>query len=302
MEAIISFEELSDHLIKSGIRRKVAVVCADDPETEYAVARAVEEGFATFVMIGDAKRLEAYPKIKTFGDKIQIVDILDSDEAARQAVAMARNGEVDAIMKGIINTDNLLRAILNKETGILPKGRVLTHLSVAQVPAYHKLLFFSDPAVIPYPTLDQRRQMIRYDVATCQKFGIIHPKVALIHFTEKVNPKFPNSVDIATLVEEAGDSTFGEAIVAGPMDVKTACDLHSAQVKHISSPVCGDADILIFPNIESGNTFYKALSFFAGADMAGMLQGPSCPVVLPSRSDSGMSKYNSLALAVMCAN
>ncbi len=301
MQPLRNFKELASHLKEAGLRKKIAVVCADDPETEYAVTRALKEGFADFVMVGDKDRLAQYPALSEFADRIEIVDIKDSDEAARHAVALAREGKVDVLMKGIINTDNLLRAILNKETGILPKGTLLTHLTAAEVPAYHKLIFFSDVAVIPYPTLEQRVQMIEYDLDTVRKFGIEQPKVALIHFTEKVNPKFPNSVDYKTIVEMASEGRFGNALIGGPMDVKTACDLHSAKVKHIESAVCGDADLLIFPNIESGNTFYKTLTLFGKAEVAGILRGPKVPVVLPSRSDSGLSKYNSLAMAVLSA-
>lgn len=301
MQALKNFSGLTGHLKDAGVHKRVAVVCADDPETEYAVSRALREGFADFVMVGDRSRLEAYPELAKYSDRLEIVDIKDSDEAARHAVALAREGKVDVIMKGIINTDNLLRAILNKETGILPKGAVLTHITAAEIPGYHKLLFFSDVAVIPYPTLEQRESMISYGIATLHRFGITNPKVALIHFTEKVNPKFPNSVDYQTLVAKNREGAFSDAILGGPMDVKTACDLHSAKVKHIDSPVCGEADLLIFPNIESGNTFYKAVTLFAKAEVAGMLEGTEVPVVLPSRSDSGMSKYNSLAMAVLTA-
>lgn len=301
MQALKNFSELTEHLKNNGVRKRVSVVCADDPETEYAVCRALREGFADFIMVGDRTRLEAYPDLAEFTGRIEIIDIKDPDEAARHAVALAREGKADVIMKGIINTDNLLRAILNKETGILPKGSVLTHITAGEIPGYHKLLFFSDVAVIPYPTLEQRKSIIEYGISTLRRFGISQPKVALIHFTEKVNPKFPNSVDYQELVCLSKEGAFGEAILAGPMDVKTACDLHSAKVKHIESPVCGDADLLIFPNIESGNTFYKTVTLFAKAEVAGMLQGPKVPVVLPSRSDSGMSKYNSLAMAILTA-
>lgn len=301
MQALKNFSGLTGHLKDAGVRKRVAVVCADDPETEYAVSRALREGFADFVMVGDRSRLDAYTELSKYADRLEIIDIKDSDEAARHAVALAREGKVDVIMKGIINTDNLLRAILNKETGILPKGSVLTHITAAEIPGYHKLLFFSDVAVIPYPTLAQRESMINYGISTLHRFGIMNPKIALIHFTEKVNPKFTNSVDYQTLVKMNLEGAFGDALLAGPMDVKTACDLHSAAVKHIESPVCGDADLLIFPNIESGNTFYKTITLFAKAEVAGILEGTDVPVVLPSRSDSGLSKYNSLAMAVLTA-
>ena len=205
----------------------------------------------------------------------------------------------DILMKGIINTDNLLRAILDKEHGLLPKGKILTHLAVMQIPTYDKLLFFSDAAVIPRPTLQQRIEMIWYAIHTCRHFGIEQLRIALIHCTEKVSAKFPHSLDYVNIVELAEAGEFGNVIIDGPLDVKTSCEKTSGNIKGIVSPIDGEADVLIFPNIESGNAFYKAVSLFSHADMAGLLQGPSCPVVLPSRSDSGLSKYYSIAMACL---
>jgi phosphate butyryltransferase len=205
-------------------------------------------------------------------------------------------------MKGIINTDNLLRAVLNKEHGLLPKGNVLSHITVAEIPTYNKLLFFSDAAVIPRPTLVHFDAMVRYNLEVCRRMGIDTPRIALVHCTEKVNEKFPHTLDYVTLKERAGAGEYGEMYIDGPMDVKTACDAHSGEVKGISSPVVGHADMVIFPNIESANTFYKTLSLFGDANMAGMLQGTMAPVVVPSRADSGNSKFYSLALACVCSD
>ena len=225
-------------------------------------------------MIGDSAILEKYPTLKKYPQYVSTLHIEDSDEAAREAVRIVREGGADILMKGIINTDNLLRAILDKEHGLLPKGKILTHLAVMQIPTYDKLLFFSDAAVIPRPTLQQRIEMIWYAIHTCRHFGM-------------------NIVELA----EAGE--FGNVIIDGPLDVKTSCEKTSGNIKGIVSPIDGEADVLIFPNIESGNAFYKAVSLFSHADMAGLLQGPSCPVVLPSRSDSGLSKYYSIAMACL---
>ena len=212
---------------------------------------------------------------------------------------IVREGGADILMKGIINTDNLLHAILDKEKGLLPKGKILTHLAVMQIPTYDKLLFFSDAAVIPRPTLQQRIEMIWYAICTCRHFGIEQPRVALIHCTEKVSAKFPHSLDYVNIVELAEAGEFGNVIIDGPLDVRTACEQASGDIKGIVSPINGQADVLIFPNIESGNAFYKSVSLFAKAEMAGLLQGPICPVVLPSRSDSGLSKYYSIAMACL---
>jgi phosphate acetyltransferase/phosphate butyryltransferase len=303
MKPIKTFAELTDHLRGLKCRRRVAVVCADDPNTEYAVSRALEEGIAEFLMIGDAAVLENYPALKKYPDEVKTLHMESPDEAAREAVRIVREGGADILMKGIINTDNLLHAILDKEKGLLPGGKILTHLSVVEIPAYDKLLFFSDAAVIPRPTLQQRIEMIWYAIHTCRSFGIERPRIALIHFTEKVSAKFPNSLDYVNIVELAEGGEFGDVIVDGPLDVRTACEKSSGDIKGIVSPINGEADVLIFPNIESGNAFYKTVSLFGRAEMAGLLQGPVCPVVLPSRSDSGLSKYYSIAMACLtCKN
>lgn len=277
MEPITNFSMLTGHLRSLNCRKRIVVVRPDDDSTRYAMQRASEEGLAEFIPINHS----------------------DADVAAREAVTLVRRGEADILMKGIINTDNLLRAILDKEHGLLPPGRVLTHLAVMQIPTYHKLLFFSDAAVIPRPTLQQRIEMIQYAIRTCRSFGISCPRISLIHCTEKVSTKFPHSLDYVNIVELAEAGEFGNVVIDGPLDVKTSCEKHSGDVKGIASPINGDADVLIFPNIESGNAFYKAVSLFAHADMAGLLQGPTCPVVLPSRSDSGLSKYYSVAMACL---
>ncbi|MDE6529089.1 MAG: phosphate butyryltransferase [Muribaculaceae bacterium] len=300
MQQISTFSQMIEHLRQTGLRKRVAVVCPYDEETIAAATRAHSEGLADLIMLGDSRLATVLPESLATAPGVEVVTIEDADEAARTAVNMVHQGTADILMKGLINTDNFLRAILNKENGLLPKGRLLTHLSVAQLPTYKKLLFFSDVAVIPYPTIDQRVEIISYDLDTCRKLGISQPKVALIHFTEKVNPKFPNSTDYVKLIEMADAGRFGDVKMGGPMDVKTACDSHSAEVKGLTSDVCGDADLLIFPNIESGNTFYKTITLFGNAVIAGILQGPSCPVILSSRSDSAESKFLSMALA--CIN
>lgn len=299
MKPIRNFDELTAHLKTLNRRKKIAVVCANDPNTEYAIARALEEGIAEFIMIGDSAILEKYPTLKKYPDYVKTIHIENSDEAARAAVQLVREGGADVLMKGIINTDNLLRAILDKETGLLPKGKVLTHISVVQIPTYNKLLFFSDAAVIPRPTLQQRIEMIWYAIHTCHHFGIERPRIALIHFSEKVSAKFQNSLDYVNLVELAEAGEFGNVIIDGPLDVRAACEEASADIKGIVSPINGQADVLIFPNIDAGNTFYKSVCLFAHGEAAALLQGPECPVVLPSRSDSGLSKYYSMAMACL---
>ncbi|MGL5272254.1 MAG: phosphate acyltransferase [Phocaeicola sp.] len=300
MEPIQSFAQMMQLLRAKKARKRVVVVCPNDPHTEYVIIRCLREGIASFLLVVDTPhRAHAESIQHLYPDHVTIYEAEGIDDAATQAVWLVREGLGDVLMKGLINTDNLLRAILHKEKGLLPKGAVLSHLTVAQVPRSKKLLFFSDSAVIPRPTLAQFQAMLRYDLAICRRFDIVAPRVALIHSSEKVSEKFPHTLDYVTLKEEAEAGVYGTVYIDGPMDIKTACDAHSGEVKGICSPVMGQADLLIFPNIEASNVFYKTLSFFGDANTAGILTGPIAPVVLPSRADSGNSKYYSLVLACL---
>ncbi|MDE7089489.1 MAG: phosphate butyryltransferase, partial [Prevotella sp.] len=220
------------------------------------------------------------------------------DAAATKAVALVHEGKADVIQKGLLNTDNLLKAILNKETGILPKGQVLTHLTCAKLPQYDKLLFMTDVAVIPYPTKEQREQQLRYLLNLCRKMGVEEPRVALINCSEKVNAKhFPCTVEYQELVEQTRLGLFGPCIVDGPLDLKTSLSPAALHKKGLQSPLEGRSDGLIFSDIQAGNVFYKTITLFCNAQTAAILQGPQVPVVLTSRADSADNKFYSLALA-----
>ena len=275
MKAIQCFDELVNHLRQTAMRRRVAVVCPDE-STRGAVERASEAGFAEPVWVEDA----------------------DVDVAAAKAVALVREGKADVIQKGLLNTDNLLKAILNKETGILPKGQVLTHLTCAKLPMYDKLLFMTDVAVIPYPTKEQREQQLVYLLNLCRKMGVGEPRVALINCSEKVNAKhFPCTIEYQELVEKSKTGVFGPCIVDGPLDLKTSLSPAALHKKGLTSPLEGRSDALIFPDIQAGNVFYKTITLFCQAQTAAILQGPQVPVVLTSRADSADNKFYSLALA-----
>ena len=300
MNNIKTFGALIEELAKKGMRKKVAVVWATDTSTQQAVAQALADGFIEAVMVGCVEQLQELDILKPHQSHISYIDATSPDEAAALAVQLVRDGNADVLMKGLINTDNLLRAVLNKETGILPKGNILTHIAVAEMPSNDKLLLFSDAAVIPYPTHEQRVKQVQYIAAMARSLGVDQPRVSLIHCSEKVNEKhFPHTAGYKEISAMASEGAFGNCIVDGPLDVKTSCCRESLITKGIDSPVGGEADALIFPDIEAGNTFYKTITLFAGAKTAGVLQGPAAPVVVPSRSDSTQCKYNSLAVAVM---
>lgn len=302
MESISSFADLTAHLASVNCRKRMAVANAVDSHTLDAVLRAVNSGIIEAFLIGDVASIES-PELfeQNPSPYIHIIDIPEVQLATLEAVRMVKSGEADILMKGLVNTDVLLRAILDKEKGILPAGKVLTYNAAMEVPGYHKLIFFSDPVVIPSPSLVQRIAMIKYAVATAYKFGIKHPKVALIHATEVANPKIHYMQDYLDIMQMWRDGEFGDVIMDGPLDIFLALDTERGSIKNVPTPVLGDADILIFPNFECANTFYKGLSLFAGAEMGGLLQGTDKPVVLTSRSESVDSKFYSIAMACVLA-
>ncbi len=220
------------------------------------------------------------------------------ERAAQKAVALIRRGDADVLMKGLIGTDLLLKAILNKVSGLLPEGNVLTHMSVAEIPTYPKLLFFTDVAVIPYPTQKQRIAQVRYASDICHRMGIKEPRIALIHCAEHGGRQFPFVDGYPDIIRLSREGAFGRCIVDGPLDVKSACSLDALEAKGITSPLNGEADVLIMPDIEAGNAFYKSMTLFAQAYTAGILWGAQCPVVVPSRGDSAEAKFNSILFAL----
>ena len=278
MKAIQSFEELHQLVRTNGKHRRIVAVKPEDEATCEALRLAEEEGLADIIRIHDKL----------------------PERAAEKAVALIRRGDADVLMKGLIGTDILLRAILNKVSGLLPEGRVLSHLSVAEIPTYPKLLFFTDVAVIPFPTQRQRIAQIQYATHVCHQMGIHEPRIALIHCAEHGGRQFPYVDGYQDIKQMAAAGDFGRCIVDGPIDVKSACSLQALQAKGIVSPLNGEADVLIMPDIEAGNAFYKAMTLFAKARTAGILWGTQCPVVVPSRGDNAEAKFNSIIFALAC--
>ena len=293
-KTIKDFSQLIALLKEKNVCKRTAVAWPEDAHTQEAVTRAAQEGFISPILVCSEDTAEGYAGRHGF----QSVIARTPEEAAQKAVGLVREKQADVLMKGFLNTDVLLRAILDKAVGILPKDTVLTHITVAKLPEYHKLLFFTDAAVIPAPTDKQRREQVRYVVDFCHAFQIDCPRVSLIHCSEKVDERhFPYTASYATLREEGENGAFGFCLIDGPLDLKTSCSPEAMSVKRIDSPIGGDADALIFPDIEAGNLFYKAVTLFCRAETAAVLQGTMAPVVLPSRGDTVESKLYSLALA-----
>ena len=297
MLAIRSFSELTSHLQQLSQHKKLVVVNPADANSMEAITRAVDMGFVSVQIIGNPEDYDIQLLEKQ--QDIQFIDCRDPVVASTMAVEMVKSGAADILMKGLVNTDILLHAVLKKGTGLVPFGNVVTFIAAIEIPGYPKLLFITDPAVIPEPNVRQRTAIIRYAIDTARNFGISKPKVALLHGTEKMNPKLNFMSDYKKMLELGQANEFGDAIVAGPLDLFLAINPELGKIKQVDTPIAGDADILIFPSFVSANIFYKSMVTFAHAEIGGMLFGTEKPVVLTSRSDSAATKFNSIALACL---
>jgi phosphate butyryltransferase len=208
-------------------------------------------------------------------------------------------------MKGLIGTDKYMKLLLDKEEGLLPPGRVLSHLAVFELPAYvkrhGKLLFAGDVAVIPSPDVPAKVQILQYCVDAARSFGIAEPRVALLAATEKVSQRMPATVEAAAIAEMARAGKFPGVVVDGPLALDLALSPEACAVKGVRSPVGGAADVLVFPNIEAGNVFYKAATLLAGAKIAAAVVGTTAPCILTSRADDEESKFYSICLGCRLA-
>jgi phosphate butyryltransferase len=252
-------------------------------------------------LVGDSAKIEEACREEGMDISLfSVVHNTDEISSVAQAVSMVREGQGDFLMKGLCSTDKFLRAILNKETGLLPPKGTLTHCGVLQIPGYHKLLFVGDVAVIPAPDLKQKQIIMQCLVNTAKAVGIQTPKVAIIAATEQVLPSQPAAMEAALLSKMVDRGQIKGCIADGPLALDVALDKESVEIKGLVSPVAADADCLLFPNIESGNVFYKVNSkLVPGVRQAGILVGAKVPCVLSSRADSIDTKLNSIAVAAM---
>ena len=279
-------------------RRTLIVVSANDNHSVMAAYRAVEKGLVQAVLIGDENLIRKIcGEEKLDNELFKVIHQPDDMLAASLAVQMVRNKEGDILMKGLISTDKFIKAILDKEKGLMEAGSILSHVTVIQNPNYHKLMIVSDVAVLPQPDLGQKIQLIRYLVKTANFLGITLPKVAVIAPSEQLLIQLESSKDAALLAKMGERGQITGCIIDGPLALDLAIDRESAEIKGIRGEVAGDADCLLFPNLDAGNIFYKTNMKLAKAESAAILAGAKVPVVLTSRGDSTLTKQYSIALA-----
>ena len=295
------FKQIFAELKSRDSRKRMVAAWGVDGHTIAAASMAVDLGLADVTLVGDEGLIAEACKAENVDvAKFAVVHNANELASVAQAVQMIRDGEGDFLMKGLCSKDKFLRAILNKETGLLPPKGTLTHCTVLEIPSYHKLLFVGDVAVIPAPDFKQKQIIMDFLIKTAKAVGVEKPKVAIIAATEQVLTSQPASVEAAMLSKMVDRGQIRGCIADGPLALDVAIDKESVEIKGLVSPVAGDADCLLFPNIESGNVFYKANSkLVPGVKQAGILVGAKVPCVLSSRADSIDTKLNSIAIAAM---
>ncbi|WP_421919624.1 phosphate acyltransferase [Marinifilum sp.] len=299
---ITRLEQIID-VLKNNEKKRLVAAYANDAHTIEAVNNAVEKGIVEATLVGDKETVEKTCEALNIDiAKFIIVHEPIELKAAQKAVELIRSGEGDMIMKGLVSTDKYMKAILNKETGLMPPKAVLSHVTVMENPNYHKLLVCSDVAVIPQPDLIQKIALTNYVIKVARALDINTPKVALVAASEQVLPKMEACVDASIISKMADRGQIKNAYVDGPLAIDVAIDKESAEIKKLDSKVAGDADCLVFPNIDAGNVFYKTNTKLANAELAAMVVGAKCPAILSSRGDSVKTKLYSIALAALVAS
>lgn len=282
--------------------RRMAVAVAADAHTLEAALAARKEGLVSPVLVGDkAKILNVLEKM---GESVPDADIYDEPDevaACEKAVALVREGAASFLMKGKVDTKVILKAVVNREHGLGVPGAIMSHVTLFEVPAYHKLLAPVDGGMVTYPTLEQKKGIIENTVAALHALGYDCPKVGILACAEKVNPKMPETLDAQALAEMNKKGEITGCVVDGPISFDCAIDRSIADFKGYESPIAGDCDVLLAPNIHAGNIMGKMLVCFSGAKMAGYIAGARCPIVLTSRGSSAEEKRMSIILAAAAA-
>lgn len=277
--------------------RTIALAGATDPNALAAVVRAHEMGFVNAILCGDAHMIDQVAKNNHLDiSDFKVVDCTDDLSVAQNAVSLVRTGTADILMKGLIHTADILRAVLNRETGIRGDG-ILSHVSVLYSPSRKRRLFLTDIAMVMYPDLEKKVGLVKNAVAFAQHMGVACPRVAPLCAVETLNPAMQATVDAAALHKMNTSGDIGDCVISGPISFDIAVSSVAAMTKGYNGAICGDADILLFDNIEAGNNTIKAMVQFSDWIFGGVVIGARAPIVLNSRSDSDLSKLFSIACA-----
>lgn len=296
-----NFEEVLKK-VKSFEMKKVAVAVAQDEPVLHAIMECKNNGISDAILVGDENVItQIAAKIGMDLSGYEIIHEVDARKAALKAVELVSQGKADMVMKGLVDTANFLRAVLNKEVG-LRSGKLMSHVGVFEIPGIDRLIFMTDAAFNMYPDLKAKIDILNNAVSVAKAVGIDCPKVASICAVEVVNPDMPATIDAAMLSKMNERGQIKGCIVDGPLALDNALSEEAAAHKKISGPVAGKADIMLLPNIEAANVMYKTLTYTTKSNNGGLLVGTKAPVILTSRADSFQTKVNSIALAALVAN
>ncbi len=295
------FNDIISKVKECGVKT-VAVSVAQDSAVLEAVQAAKQRGIANAILVGDeAKIKEIAASINMDLTGYEIIDEPDAVAASLKAVKLAHDGKADMYMKGLIDTKNFLKSVLDKEVG-LRTGGVLSHVCVFEIPGVEQLLFLTDVAFMTYPTLEDKVNIIKNTLPVCKACGVEMPKIAPLAAVEVVNPKMPVTVEAAELARMNAEGEITGCIVDGPLSLDLAIDPEAAKHKGATDrKIQGDADVLLFPDIHAGNLVYKAIVHMTNMKNGCILTGTKVPVILTSRSDTFETKVNSIALAAVVA-
>jgi phosphate butyryltransferase len=298
---IRSFEEL-EASVRQGARKRLVLAMAEEEDGLKAAVAAAGQGVVEPVLVGNEREVRELARREGLDlGSFRLVPAEGEKECAARAVELVRDGQAEVLMKGRTSTSVLMKAVLDPASNLKGPG-LLSHLTLIQSPAYPKLLFMSDPGLNIAPDLNAKAAIIENAVRALRKLGVYKPKVAVIAAVEKVNPgAMPATVDAAALSKMAERGQLGDCLVDGPLALDCALSDRSCAVKGIGGEVGGDTDILLMPDIEAANVFYKTVAFFSEALMAGVVLGARVPIVLPSRADSDATKYRSILAALALA-
>ncbi len=298
--AITNFDDLLAEARRVGPKR-IAIAGAEEHEVLLAAQDATQQGFARCILVGQVEKI--YQAAQEHGISLYGMSLLDEPDirrTIRRTVLLAAEGEADVIMKGSVSTGSLLSMVLNREIG-LRTGRLLSHVGVFEVPGYDRFIFITDGGVNISPTVDQKLEIIYNAVQVAHRLGLKEPRVALLAASELLSPHIPASLDALALTKMAEQGWVEGALVDGPLALDTAVSPKAAEIAQAKGPVAGHADILVVPDVDTGNMVAKVITFFVRGRMAGVVVGAKVPLVISSRADLHEIKLVSMALGVVLA-
>ncbi|NLB43682.1 MAG: bifunctional enoyl-CoA hydratase/phosphate acetyltransferase [Clostridiaceae bacterium] len=277
---------------------RIAVAAAHDDHVLQSIWEVYRKGYAHPILIGDKEKIFAIAdQLGIDVSTMTIIKEMDERKSAEIAVTLVQNGEADAIMKGLLQTADLLRAVLERDKGLRTTG-LLSHIGLYEVYGYSKMLFVTDAGINIAPDLKQKVEIIRNAVFVARSLGVTTPKVAVLAAVETVNPNMPSTLDAAALAKMGQRGQIRDCVIDGPLAMDNAINLEAARHKHVTSEVAGDADILLVPDIEAGNILVKTLIFLNKARSCGVITGARVPLIVTSRAESSEAKYYSILLAL----